>query len=148
MRYTPNRSMLKLLYSCLEYCQVANRQLTTTSYAILGLLSLRPWTTYELAKQMQRTLHYVWPRAESRLYEEPKQLVAQGLAHCEKSFVGRRPRTTYSITEAGRQALVAWLNTPSGPPILECESIVRVLYADHGTLDDLEAAIAVVKQEA
>jgi PadR family transcriptional regulator AphA len=26
--------------------------LTSTSYAILGLLALRPWTTYELAKQM------------------------------------------------------------------------------------------------
>ena len=48
------------------------RPLTTTSYAILGLLSLRPWTTYELAQQMQRALGQFWPRAESKLYEEPK----------------------------------------------------------------------------
>ena len=27
-------------------------RLTTTSYALLGHLSMRPWTTYELAKQM------------------------------------------------------------------------------------------------
>ena len=26
--------------------------LTTTSYAILGLLAVKPWTTYELAQQM------------------------------------------------------------------------------------------------
>src|SRR6476620_793832 len=97
---------------------------------------------------MQRTLHYVWPRAESRLYEEPKQLVEQGLAHAEKSFVGQRSRTTYTITESGRQALAAWLSTPSSPPTLECESIVRVLYADHGTLAELGAAIGVVRQEA
>jgi DNA-binding PadR family transcriptional regulator len=97
---------------------------------------------------MQRTLHYVWPRAESRLYEEPKQLVEQGLAQAEKSFVGKRSRTTYTITESGRQALAAWLSTPSSPPTLECESIVRVLYADHGTLADLAAAIGVVQREA
>ena len=29
---------------------------TTTSYAVLGLLSVRSWTTYELAKQVQRSL--------------------------------------------------------------------------------------------
>ena len=30
--------------------------LTTTSYAILGLLAVRPFTTYEIAKQMDRAL--------------------------------------------------------------------------------------------
>ena len=54
--------------------------LTTTSYAILGLLAVRPWTTYELAQQMHRALGQFWPRAESKLYEEPKKLVAHGLA--------------------------------------------------------------------
>ena len=50
--------------------------LTTTSYAVLALLALRPWTTYQLAKQMERSLGWIWPRAVSRLYEEPKKLVA------------------------------------------------------------------------
>ena len=31
-------------------------KLRTSSYAILGLLALRPWTTYELAKQMAVSL--------------------------------------------------------------------------------------------
>src|SRR3954469_5697273 len=94
--------------------------LTTTSYAILGLLALRSWTTYELAKQMERTLHYFWPRAESRLYEEPKNLVAQGLAHAEKTYVGKRARTIYSITPEGREALKEWLATEASPPALQC----------------------------
>lgn len=54
--------------------------LNSTSYAILGLLALKPWTTYELAQQMDRALGQFWPRAESRIYEEPKKLVACGLA--------------------------------------------------------------------
>ena len=67
--------------------------LTPTSYSILGLLALKPWTTYELAQQMERALGQFWPRAESRLYEEPKKLVAHGLARASSEMVGKRPRT-------------------------------------------------------
>lgn len=122
--------------------------LTTTSYAILGLLALRSWTTYELAKQMQRTLHYFWPRAESRLYEEPKNLVAQGFATAEKSYLGKRSSTIYSITPAGRQALEEWLSTPPASPVLEVEGIVRVFLADLGTKKDLLQTIAQMQQAA
>src|SRR5687768_7758504 len=82
--------------------------LTPTSYAMLGLLAVQPWTTYELAKQMDHTLSRFWPRAKSKLYEEPKKLVAQGLAKATDDAVGRRPRTIYAITPKGRRALAAW----------------------------------------
>ena len=75
--------------------------LTATSYAILGLLAIKPWTTYELAQQMQRALGQFWPRAESKLYEEPKKLVAHGMAEARSETVGKRPRTVYSITPTG-----------------------------------------------
>ena len=51
------------------------RPLTTTSYAILGLLSVRSWSAYELTDQMKRGLRYTWPRTETRIYQEPKHLV-------------------------------------------------------------------------
>ena len=38
-------------------------ELTSTSYALLGLLAVKPWTTYELAQQMDRTMSRFWPRA-------------------------------------------------------------------------------------
>ncbi len=78
---------------------------TTTSYALLGLLHVRPWTTYELAKQVQRSLRWFWPRAERKLYDEPKALVADGLATAAKEFTGQRSRTVYRITDDGRAAL-------------------------------------------
>jgi PadR family transcriptional regulator, regulatory protein AphA len=123
-------------------------ELTTTSYAILGLLSLRDWTTYELAKQMQRTVNYVWPRGERKLYEEPKHLVEAGYARAKKDMVGRRPRTTYSITAAGRRALRAWLDTDPQPPVLEFEGLLRVLFADQGGLDQLRRSIETTREQA
>src|SRR5436190_18838394 len=91
------------------------RQLTTTSYAILCLLAIRPWSTYELAKQMRRSLHHIWPRAESNVYAEPRRLVEAGLARAQVQTVGRRVRTLYTITPQGRRALERWLGTESAP---------------------------------
>jgi PadR family transcriptional regulator, regulatory protein AphA len=111
-------------------------ELTTTSYAILGLIAVKPWTTYELALQMERTLNRVWPRARSKLYEEPKKLVARGLAKATKDSVGKRPRTVYSITADGRRVLSAWLKQPAVGASLEFEALVKLFFADHGTKAD------------
>src|SRR5947209_7648426 len=110
-RVSPHRNVilpLGVLVVCLIRAPIASMSsgdLTTTSYALLTLLAVRSWTTYELAKQMRRNYHWFWPRAESKLYEEPKKLVALGLATATVDLVGRRPRTTYAITSAGREAL-------------------------------------------
>lgn len=121
--------------------------LTTTSYAILGLLAIKPWTTYELAQQMERALNGFWPRTRSKLYEEPKKLVAQGLAKATSESVGKRPRTVYSITPKGRRALTAWVGTaPSAPgPALEFEHLVKVFFAEFGSKDDLLATIGILR---
>ncbi|HVE64449.1 MAG TPA: PadR family transcriptional regulator [Mycobacteriales bacterium] len=116
-------------------------ELTTTSYAILGLLALRSWTTYELAQQMERALGMFWPRARSKLYEEPKKLVVAGLAKAATEHVGRRPRTVYTITAKGRRVLAAWTPTPGAGPVLEYEQLVKVFFAEHGTKQDLLATI-------
>lgn len=119
--------------------------LTTTSYAILGLLATRSWTTYELTQQMDRSLGRVWPRAQSKLYEEPKKLVAHGFARAREETVGRRPRTVYSITPKGRRALARWLQEPGAGPVLEFEGLLKVIFAENGRRDDALATLAAVR---
>jgi PadR family transcriptional regulator AphA len=118
---------------------------TTTSYAILGLLAVRSWTTYELTRQMDRSLGRIWPRAASKLYEEPKKLVALGWARATDEAVGRRPRTTYSITAKGRRALASWLRDPGAGPVLEWEQLLKIQFADHGTKDDALATLTAAR---
>jgi PadR family transcriptional regulator AphA len=122
--------------------------LTTTSHAVLALLALQPWTTYQLARQMERSLGWIWPRAISRLYEEPKKLVAAGLATSRPEATGRRPSTVYTITAEGRDALTAWLAEPGTGPVLECEALVKIAYADQGTRDGLLANLAALIDDA
>lgn len=106
-------------------------ELTTTSYALLGLLALRPWSTYELAQQVQRSLKGLWPVAERQLYEQPKALVAHGLASATKEPTGDRPRTVYRITPKGRRALRRWLREPTGDVVIRSELVLKAFFAEH-----------------
>jgi PadR family transcriptional regulator, regulatory protein AphA len=122
--------------------------LTTTSYAILGHLALQPWTMYELAQQMQRNVHFYFPRVESQIYAEPKKLVAAGLAEAVTEMTGKRARTIYSITPDGRRALSEWLATPpSRGPLLEFEAVLRVMLAPFGTDEDLARTLRQTRED-
>src|SRR5262249_22987302 len=85
---------------------------------------------------------------DSVLYEEPRRLAAMGLAHAQKEPGRGRGRNRYSITDAGRQALRAWLATPSAPPRLELEPLLRLTFADQGSPPDVQAAIAALRHWA
>ena len=124
------------------------KPLPTTGYAVLGLLAVRPWTTYELAKQVQRSLGWFWPRAERKLYDVPPDLVARGLATVTEGHTGRRARSVYRITPAGRRALRRWLGLPPQPPTLEFEAMVKVFFADGGSLEDLHRTLESVAHAA
>ena len=122
-------------------------RMTTSSYAILGLLALRPWTAYALTQQAARSLRYAWPKSERHLYSEPKKLVELGYATTHKEQIGNRTRNVYEITHQGRQVLSGWTATPTTPPQFEAEALLRLLFADHGTIDDLSASLNQLKAD-
>jgi DNA-binding PadR family transcriptional regulator len=118
-------------------------ELTTTSYAILGLLNIKPWSAYELTQQAQRSLRYAWPKSESHLYAEPKRLLRLGLARVTETAAGPvRTRQVYRITAAGRRALKDWLESEPSPPQLEFEAVLRLFYADATDKDAILSTLA------
>jgi PadR family transcriptional regulator, regulatory protein AphA len=124
------------------------KELTSTSYAVLGLLAGGPRTTYELVKQVARGLRFVWPRAEGRIYDEPRLLVAHGLAQARKEYTGRRPRTVYFITPQGRRSLRDWVAGPGAGPALEYETLLKVSFAGRGSQADLLGHLSAVRDHA
>jgi DNA-binding PadR family transcriptional regulator len=122
--------------------------LNTTSYAILSLLAVRSWTAYELAQQMDRSVGTMWPRVQSVVYEEPKRLVAGGFARSRRQYTGKRASTIYAITPKGRRALASWLALPGSGPVTEFEAILKVAFADQGSLEGLRANLAAVRSWA
>jgi PadR family transcriptional regulator, regulatory protein AphA len=123
--------------------------LTATSYALLGQLALRPWSVYDMTRNVRRTLHWFWPRAESVLYAEVKRLAQGGLATSREEPGDRgRPRAVYSITEDGRRALRTWLRTDPQGFSLHSESLLRVHLAPFGSKEELIAALETARVDA
>jgi DNA-binding PadR family transcriptional regulator len=125
-----------------------NDQLTTTSYAVLAQVAVRPWSTYELARQRVRYFRYVWPRAESAIYREATRLASMGLIEGRKEYNGKRARTLYSITSGGREALREWLRTPVAPFSMDFEAILRIFVMPLGTKDDIVDTLRTVRTDA
>jgi len=122
------------------------RRLSTTSFALLGLLAFRDWTASELAGQMERSLNFMLPRAASGIYVEPRSLEEHGLVDATEVPESKRIRARYSITHRGRHALLAWIRRPSTLTVFESEAALKLALADVATtadvlrlIDELEA---------
>ncbi len=120
---------------------------STSTYAVLALLDLKPWTGYELTQQAQRSLRYAWPKSERLLYSEPKKLVELGYATVAQEDNGNRTRNVYSITDDGRQALKQWTSSRTQPPRFEIEALLRLLFADHGSREDVLRALDELEED-
>lgn len=123
-------------------------RLTPTSYTLLALLDITPFSAYELTQYMQRSaLRELWPRAEASIYREPKKLVAHGLARSRQERHGQRSRTVFEITPSGRRALRDWLAEPGGGLRFECEAAVKAFFGDAAGLDELRANLEFLCEE-
>lgn len=125
-----------------------SQPLPTTSYAVLGMLAIQPWSAYELTRQIRRSLSYCLPKAESVLYAEPKRLVRLGLATSRTEPNGQRTRTIYEITDRGRTTLRVWLGTGPTDPQFEFEPLLRLVFADAGSKDDIIRSVRVARDWA
>lgn len=86
--------------------------LPTTSYALLGLLTLGDdLTGYELKQRADRTLRFYWTSpAMSQVYTELARLTERGLVSArDDASAPVRRSTRYRITAQGRRDLTAWL---------------------------------------
>jgi DNA-binding PadR family transcriptional regulator len=87
--------------------------LSTTEFAVLGLLTFGEQSGYELKKAAEAGVGYVWTAAKSQIYAVLPRLVADGFATSRRVEQDRRPdKQVYRITKRGRQAFHDWLQEP------------------------------------
>jgi PadR family transcriptional regulator AphA len=118
-------------------------KLTPFSYVILVLVGENGAGPHDLVRMMRDGRVY-WAAPESQFYAEPKRLEAAGYLAATKQPGRTHERTHYSLTDAGREALNAWLGTPTRFPRIQNEPVVRLLgsqYAERGVLLESLAAL-------
>ena len=80
------------------------------SHAILGFLSYRSFTGYELKRVFDGTVRHFWSADQSQIYRTLSRLHETGRIGVEIVPQDDRPsRKVYSITPSGRTALREWL---------------------------------------
>jgi len=82
-------------------------------HAILGFLSARPMTGYDLRKTMTQTMEHFWPVDQAQIYRTLSSLAEDGLVRVETEVQTTRPnRRIHHILPAGEAELDDWLMSP------------------------------------
>jgi len=86
---------------------------SNTVNALLGLLSICPMSGYDIRQLIPFSIGHFWSESYGQIYPALKRMTAEGLiAKKTKRDKGKPVRHEYSLTEAGRTRLRAWLELP------------------------------------
>jgi PadR family transcriptional regulator, regulatory protein AphA len=109
---------------------------------ILGMLSFRPRSGYDIKTVVDRSTRFFWAASYGQIYPELRRLEDEGLIEGEDAPSGGRNRRVYKLTKAGRDALREWLFGSTVTIELRDESLLRLFFADvlprEGALELLE----------
>jgi len=85
--------------------------LTPLEYALLGLLEMAPSSGYDVKKVFDNTPLAHFSSSPGAIYPALKRLAKKGLLEATlDTTTEARPRRVFSLTGAGRQALLEWLH--------------------------------------
>ena len=109
-------------------------------YAILGFLSYQPFSGYDLKKMFDTSVRHFWSADQSQIYRTLARLTDEGLTEVERVEQLDRPdRKLYHITEAGRQAFLAWLRGPFPNQEPKSGPLVQVFFSARLTDEEVLA---------
>ena len=81
-------------------------------YALLALLTSQPLTGYDVFKQFEQSVGYVWHAPDSQIYPELRRMEKDGLLRgVEEAWGKKGKKKRYHITPEGVGAFRAWINT-------------------------------------
>ena len=100
-----------------------------TDKAILGFLTWRPMSGYDIKKAVDASIGHFWSESYGQIYPILKRLAASGLVEADepKSTDGR-PSETYRLTDGGRLVLAEWLEEPPEPERRRNELLLKLFF--------------------
>lgn len=103
-------------------------QRKTLDYVILAGLLREPRSGYDLSRWMAGETSHFFSIGHSSVYPALSRLEEAGLLEHREVASGRGPkRKVYSITEAGREALLSWAGEPAAGREVRDEQLVKAL---------------------
>jgi DNA-binding PadR family transcriptional regulator len=109
---------------------LSSDRLSPTSYLVLALVGRAGASPHDIATMLRRSGQLYWHAAASKYYSEPKRLERLGYLSSTKQPGKTTPRTHYTLTAEGLQALREYLAAPARFPRMQNEAALRLLAAD------------------
>ncbi len=104
-------------------------KLNRTTHAILGFLTWRPMSGYDIKKAVEESISNFWNESYGQIYPILKRLAADGLVWQSTSrTAGGRDRHVYAITDKGRGVLRQWLPDPTDPGAVRVELLLKLFF--------------------
>ena len=107
-------------------------------FAMLGLLSIRPMTGYELRKLSEESIQHFWRESFGQIYPSLRALEALGMVTRTEEMGavrGRPARQVYALTDGGREALRAWVAAPARPEVPRNELLLKLFFGSQAPLE-------------
>ena len=100
----------------------------TLDYVILAGLIRKPRSGYDLTKWMETETSHFFVIGHSSIYPALTRMEREGLVGYEVMPSDQGPeRKVYSITQAGREALLSWAGEPAAQRQVRDEQLVKAL---------------------
>lgn len=100
-----------------------------TRFAVLGLLSIRPMSGYDLKQVIEASTRNFWNESYGQIYPVLKELTASGLTLREdQPRESGRERHVYSLTDQGRDELRRWLTSPVERQQVRNELLLKLFF--------------------
>ena len=109
-------------------------------YSVLGMLSMKPMSGYEIRKMMGESVHHFWSESYGQIYPTLKQLAADGLiaprptARAAAKQTRGSNRQVYELTAAGRRTLRTWLEQAPRMQPPRHELLLKLFFGAEGEL--------------
>jgi DNA-binding PadR family transcriptional regulator len=117
-------------------------ELTQTGRVVLGMLAEGHSTGYAIKAEIERSTRQFWSASVGGIYPELKRLSGAGLISVRDDPRGETRRHCYSLTDAGRAALNAWLTDAAEPTFeMRNEPLLRLRFAGVLGADDRAAVV-------
>jgi DNA-binding PadR family transcriptional regulator len=100
-----------------------------TKYAIMGVLSIKPSSGYDIKKFCDNSLSHFWNENYGHIYPVLRQLELDGWAEKNTQISDGKLRNVYHITPAGKKALLAWLEQPPEIPAARYEFLLKMFFS-------------------
>ena len=121
----------------------SSRGFSATSYVVLGLVSIRPMTGYELTAYAERSIGNFFPLTRSHIYTELDRLGRLGLLEATEIAQEDAPtKRVYEITPSGHDELRRWLEDPQiKEDRVRSLFLVRIFFGDRLSTEQLTALL-------